>query len=91
MNLYIHVPFCARRCSYCDFAIAVRSRVPSREFTEAVLREWSGIQEDPGWAESPGLDTVYFGGGTPPGLTPRQSPRSSRGSSGTAPSPRAPR
>lgn len=70
MNLYIHVPFCARRCSYCDFAIAVRSRVPSREFTEAVLREWSGIQEDPGWAESPGLDTVYFGGGTPSRLDP---------------------
>lgn len=70
MNLYIHVPFCARRCSYCDFSIAVRRQVPSRRFVEAVLAEWSGVQGDPGWAASPLLDTVYLGGGTPSRLDP---------------------
>ncbi len=70
MNLYVHVPFCARRCSYCDFSIAVRRTVPSRQFAESVLREWQGLQGDPAWAESPDLDTVYFGGGTPSHLDP---------------------
>ncbi len=70
MNLYIHVPFCARRCSYCDFSIAVRKRVPSRRFAEAVLTEWRGVQDDPGWDASPELQTVYFGGGTPSHLEP---------------------
>ena len=70
MNLYIHVPFCARRCSYCDFSIAVRRTVPSDRFAEAVLQEWRGIQADPAWHQSPELDTVYFGGGTPSRLDP---------------------
>ncbi len=70
MNLYVHVPFCARRCSYCDFSIAVRRSVPSNRFAESVLTEWRGVQEDAGWEASPELDTVYFGGGTPSRLEP---------------------
>jgi len=70
MHLYVHVPFCARRCSYCDFAIAVRRVVPSRRFVEAVLQEWGGWQTHPVWASSPRLDTVYLGGGTPSRLEP---------------------
>ncbi len=65
MHLYVHVPFCARRCSYCDFAIAVRRAVPSEEFRAAVEWEWAGWQSHPAWIDSPRLDTVYFGGGTP--------------------------
>src|ERR1041385_8901835 len=70
MHLYIHVPFCARRCSYCDFAIAVRREVPSAAFARAVEREWAAWQDHPAWDASPGLDTVYFGGGTPSRLAP---------------------
>jgi oxygen-independent coproporphyrinogen-3 oxidase len=70
VHLYIHVPFCARRCSYCDFAIAVRRDVPSEAFTEAVLREWGRWQPHPVWTRSPGVETVYFGGGTPSRLAP---------------------
>jgi oxygen-independent coproporphyrinogen-3 oxidase len=70
MHLYLHVPFCARRCSYCDFAIAVRRDVPSARFAEAVLQEWSLLQDDPSWEASPTLDTIYFGGGTPSLLAP---------------------
>jgi putative oxygen-independent coproporphyrinogen III oxidase len=65
MHLYIHVPFCARRCSYCDFAIAVRRQVPSAAYVSAVLREWALWQRDPVWDGSPEIETVYFGGGTP--------------------------
>lgn len=70
MHLYIHVPFCGRRCSYCDFAIAVRREVPSAAFAAAIEREWAGWQRHPAWEASPVIDTVYFGGGTPSKLDP---------------------
>lgn len=70
MLVYVHVPFCGRRCTYCDFAIAVRSRTPGDEFVGAVLAEWRARQDWPGWAESPAVESVYFGGGTPSRLEP---------------------
>ena len=60
-HLYIHVPFCARRCVYCDFSIAVRSRVPVKEFVAGVDREW---QLRHGESEFR-LASLYLGGGTP--------------------------
>ncbi len=71
MHLYLHVPFCARRCSYCDFAIAVRRDVSSDAYVQAVLREWEGWQDHASWIGSETVDTVYFGGGTPSRLDPR--------------------
>ncbi|MBA3316751.1 MAG: radical SAM family heme chaperone HemW [Gemmatimonadales bacterium] len=65
MHVYLHVPFCARRCSYCDFAIAVRRDVPSDAYVDAALREWAEWQSHEVWAESPRVESVYFGGGTP--------------------------
>jgi oxygen-independent coproporphyrinogen-3 oxidase len=70
VHLYFHVPFCARRCSYCDFAIAVRRSVPSEQYEGAVLREWSRRQQHPVWGLSATVDTIYFGGGTPSRLQP---------------------
>lgn len=60
MHLYIHVPFCSRRCSYCDFAIAVRRSLPVADYVSAVERELS-IRALGGER----LATVYLGGGTP--------------------------
>ncbi len=70
VHLYIHVPFCARRCSYCDFAIAVRRLIPTDDFVRAILREWQEWQRHPAWGDSPVIETVYFGGGTPSLLDP---------------------
>ena len=70
MHVYVHVPFCARRCSYCDFAIAVRKEVPSDAYASAVLREWELWQLEEAWSESPDIRTIYFGGGTPSRLSP---------------------
>jgi len=44
-HLYVHVPFCRRRCSYCDFSIAVRKRIPAREYVEAVLQELALVRD----------------------------------------------
>jgi oxygen-independent coproporphyrinogen III oxidase len=65
MHIYLHVPFCARRCSYCDFAIAVRRETPVAAYVGAVLAEWARRRAHPAWTASPGLDSIYFGGGTP--------------------------
>ncbi len=70
MHLYLHVPFCARRCSYCDFAIAVRRAVPSTRYVDAVLEEWARRLDHPAWSLSSAVRTVYFGGGTPSRLDP---------------------
>jgi oxygen-independent coproporphyrinogen-3 oxidase len=61
-NLYIHVPFCTRRCSYCDFAIAVRRNVPVTDFIDAIASEFT--RRAPTLSVGK-LDTLYFGGGTP--------------------------
>jgi oxygen-independent coproporphyrinogen-3 oxidase len=68
-HLYVHVPFCARRCSYCDFAIAVRRVVPSDRFVDAILREYRRRGPAEGWAGT-AFETVYLGGGTPSRLSP---------------------
>ncbi len=68
MHAYIHVPFCGRRCSYCDFAIAVRRDTPDAAFVEAVTREWTARRDHA--AITGPLDTIYFGGGTPSRLAP---------------------
>lgn len=64
-HLYVHVPFCGRRCVYCDFSIAVRARVPEREYLEAFARELERHARS-----TLDLRTVYLGGGTPSKLSP---------------------
>src|SRR5215208_981925 len=61
-HLYVHVPFCARRCSYCDFSIAVRSTTPVEEYVNALRKELETRRTD---LDSATLDTIYLGGGTP--------------------------
>jgi len=63
-HLYVHVPFCVRRCSYCDFSIAVRKRIPAREYVECVRREMASVSHS-GWVDPGALETLYLGGGTP--------------------------
>jgi oxygen-independent coproporphyrinogen-3 oxidase len=65
--VYVHVPFCARRCSYCDFAIAVRSRVPADEYVAAVASE---LEVRALGSPATSVDTIYLGGGTPSRLGP---------------------
>jgi oxygen-independent coproporphyrinogen-3 oxidase len=61
-HVYVHVPFCARRCTYCDFSIAVRRVVPVEEYTTTLSRELDlRFSDRRDWS----VDTLYFGGGTP--------------------------
>jgi putative oxygen-independent coproporphyrinogen III oxidase len=74
-HVYLHVPFCQRRCSYCDFSIAVRKRIPAREYVGAVLQELKLLRttdprRQPGGFGGETLETLYLGGGTPSLLPP---------------------
>src|SRR5437762_12711414 len=74
-HLYVHVPFCQRRCSYCDFSIAVRKHIPSREYVDAVRGELAAVWpadsgREPGAFGGASLDTRYVGCGTPSLLPP---------------------
>jgi oxygen-independent coproporphyrinogen-3 oxidase len=64
-HAYVHVPFCARRCSYCDFSIAVRRVVPVDEYVAAAARELEVRFPDSATLSSDSLATLYLGGGTP--------------------------
>lgn len=68
-GIYIHIPFCRSRCSYCDFATGMYSAVAAERYVLTVVNEiksWCKV-------ESPdSVDTIYFGGGTPSLLLPPQ-------------------
>ena len=68
-GLYVHVPFCPQRCPYCAFTVITGREDAVDGYVEAVCREigtWSPLQD------RGGLDTVFFGGGTPSRLQPAQ-------------------
>jgi oxygen-independent coproporphyrinogen-3 oxidase len=64
---YVHVPFCAHRCTYCSF-VALEGRKEEEDFFEGVEREIRSRQGEASGGGDPairGFDSVYFGGGTP--------------------------
>jgi len=67
-SAYVHIPFCRRRCPYCDFAIVDQSKVePNHQrYVDAVVAE-IGMEEGIGE-----LDAINFGGGTPSTVSPSQ-------------------
>jgi oxygen-independent coproporphyrinogen III oxidase len=64
-HLYIHVPFCVRRCGYCDFAVTATSRAPVDAWLAAVRAELELRARRGSWALPLQLQTLYVGGGTP--------------------------
>ena len=66
MNLYLHIPFCASRCSYCDFYTQVGGRW-RRDFLSALLGELRLRRDE--LPEGDVIEHIYLGGGTPSLLT----------------------
>jgi oxygen-independent coproporphyrinogen-3 oxidase len=64
LGIYAHVPFCARRCSYCDFFVVVGAGPGTERRLAAALRRELEIAAAQGLGGRP-ADTLYFGGGTP--------------------------
>ena len=65
LALYVHFPFCIRRCHYCDFAVTRSAAPPVSEWVaclERDLLQWGGELGTPGPYR---IDTIFVGGGTP--------------------------
>src|SRR5215218_5741905 len=75
-GVYLHIPFCKSRCSYCDFATDVyRSSDAVERYVSALCREIETFDPKNPKSQIPNLksaDTVYFGGGTPSLLSAEQ-------------------
>lgn len=64
-HLYIHVPFCLRRCSYCDFAVSALREPPIDAWLDAVEHELELRSRAREFVTPFALKTIYVGGGTP--------------------------
>ncbi len=68
-GIYIHIPFCRSRCSYCDFATGLYESELAERYVASVAQEMTACRE----VDQPEpIDTIYFGGGTPSLLSPVQ-------------------
>lgn len=63
-ELYIHIPFCVRKCAYCDFLSAPGSEEAKASYTEALLREIEAVK-----TEKREVSSIFVGGGTPSALS----------------------
>lgn len=65
LGVYIHIPFCIRKCNYCDFLSFPGDTSSRREYAETLVQEMNI------WKEKVSMvDTIFIGGGTPSVLTP---------------------
>jgi oxygen-independent coproporphyrinogen-3 oxidase len=72
LGLYLHIPFCRKRCHFCYFRVYTdKNSQQVEEYLDLVAREWELYARTPAVAGRP-LDFVYFGGGTPSFLSTRQ-------------------
>jgi oxygen-independent coproporphyrinogen III oxidase len=68
-GIYLHIPFCATRCHYCNFATGGYESDLARRYIAALSKE---IEDAPSRPAMRSVDTLYFGGGTPTTLSIEQ-------------------
>ncbi len=63
LSLYIHIPWCVRKCPYCDFnSHAVGTKIPEQEYVAALIQDLANDQK---YTQGRKLCSIFFGGGTP--------------------------
>ena len=66
-GVYVHWPFCAAKCPYCDFNSHVRAAIDESGWVDGILAELDWVAQHQG--ERPVVETIFFGGGTPSLMT----------------------
>ena len=67
MEIYIHIPFCIRKCDYCDFLSGPSGPEEQADYVQALLREIQAVEE----GEGRSVSSIFIGGGTPSVLDER--------------------
>ena len=67
MEIYIHIPFCIRKCDYCDFLSGPSEPEEQADYVQALLREIQAVEE----GEGRSVSSIFIGGGTPSVLDER--------------------
>lgn len=62
LSLYLHIPFCKRKCAYCDFVSLAKSPEYQNNYIASIIKEMEMVKDT---ASEYIIDTVYIGGGTP--------------------------
>lgn len=62
LSLYVHIPWCVRKCPYCDFNSHEAASIPESEYVAALLQD---LNLDLAFAQGRKLSSIFFGGGTP--------------------------
>jgi putative oxygen-independent coproporphyrinogen III oxidase len=63
-GIYVHWPYCAAKCPYCDFNSHVRAQIDEAAWTSGIVRELQYVADMQG-PSRPIVETIFFGGGTP--------------------------
>jgi oxygen-independent coproporphyrinogen-3 oxidase len=72
LGLYLHIPFCRKRCHFCYFRVYTDKNASEvQAYVDTLAKEWELYGNQPALAGRP-LDFIYFGGGTPSFLSVRQ-------------------
>ena len=63
LSLYVHIPWCVRKCPYCDFnSHQYDGELPEQAYVDALI---SDLEQDLPWVQGRKLQSIFFGGGTP--------------------------
>ena len=63
LSLYVHIPWCVRKCPYCDFnSHQATKEIPERAYVDALIAD---LKADLSWVQGRKLHSIFFGGGTP--------------------------
>lgn len=65
LGIYVHIPFCKKKCDYCDFTSFCYDEPKIREYFEALKKEIENFEANDSFFENYKVTTIYFGGGTP--------------------------
>lgn len=71
LELYVHIPFCVRKCSYCDFLSFFAGKEQQEQYVQALLKEIKAVNT----GNFGRVSSVFIGGGTPSVLAPAQTER----------------
>lgn len=69
LSLYIHIPWCIKKCPYCDFnSHGLKAQLPEKEYIKVLLED---LSQDAYRAQNRSISSIFFGGGTPSLFSPQ--------------------